>query len=596
MTRSAAGVSSDRARGRGLKLLIAAGMLVGVAPLAVSASAAADGYSVSLVPAPGPVPVAVAVDQATDRVYLASLSSDQVTVVNGATNAIAATVALTGNPLGVTPDATTNVIYVTERTPSGVDVAVIDGATATVTATIPATSGQTSIGIAVDSSTDTVYVANEDEADLTVIDGATNTVVGTISTGSNTMPYQVTVDEPAGVVWVSTLADGTAGGRVIAIDAASHAVLASIPVSKGSVYGIAVDAATDTIYAADGGGHDVAVIDGTTDALVATVPVPISLGPLGVAVDTQAGTIYATSSSAEFGTTWTINAATNTITDTLGRGGIAVAADQVTGAAYEAPYSTPGLWVVTPAASNAWSPVITTTSLPNWNTGSPGSQTVAANAFPAASFSESGALPPGLKFSPDGTVSGTPAAGSGGNYPITVTASNGTPPDFTRPIDLVVDQPPVVTAPSGVTFRVGTTSSVPLQATGYPAPVLGIVYGPPGLAVRGSADTGWQLVGSPPPGSGGTYDLELSASGAGITYRHIAVTIDEAPAITSKPAATFRTGVRGGSFFVDATGYPAPAFTETGKLPYGISLTPRGALIGTPGLACWRRVPPHDHR
>ena len=48
---------------------------------------------------------------------------------------------------------------------------------------------------------------------------------------------------------------------------------------------------------------------------------------------------------------------------------------------------------------------------------------------PTAAFSESGALPIGVTFTDNGdgtaTLAGTPAAGSGRDYPITITASNG---------------------------------------------------------------------------------------------------------------------------------------------------------------------------
>ena len=38
------------------------------------------------------------------------------------------------------------------------------------------------------------------------------------------------------------------------------------------------------------------------------------------------------------------------------------------------------------------------------------------------------------------TLSGTPAAGTGGTYPITITATNGVSPDATQTFTLTVDQ------------------------------------------------------------------------------------------------------------------------------------------------------------
>jgi len=55
---------------------------------------------------------------------------------------------------------------------------------------------------------------------------------------------------------------------------------------------------------------------------------------------------------------------------------------------------------------------------------------------PTASISESGALPSGITFTDnhDGTatLAGTPAAGTGATYPLTLTASNGVSPKYFR--------------------------------------------------------------------------------------------------------------------------------------------------------------------
>ena len=54
--------------------------------------------------------------------------------------------------------------------------------------------------------------------------------------------------------------------------------------------------------------------------------------------------------------------------------------------------------------------------------------TVTTTGEPAPALTETGALPAGLTFVDNGngtaTISGTPAAGTGGSYPITITATN----------------------------------------------------------------------------------------------------------------------------------------------------------------------------
>jgi hypothetical protein len=56
-----------------------------------------------------------------------------------------------------------------------------------------------------------------------------------------------------------------------------------------------------------------------------------------------------------------------------------------------------------------------------------------------------------------------------------------------------------------------------------------------------------------------------------------------APAITSGATATFTVGVQG-SFQVSASGSPGPAVFESGALPAGVTVSPRGLISGTPSM------------
>jgi len=73
----------------------------------------------------------------------------------------------------------------------------------------------------------------------------------------------------------------------------------------------------------------------------------------------------------------------------------------------------------------------------------PGSFNVETRANPVASLTKTGALPSGVSFVNNGdgtaTIAGTPTAGSGGSYPITITAANGIAPNATQNFDLTVD-------------------------------------------------------------------------------------------------------------------------------------------------------------
>ena len=71
-------------------------------------------------------------------------------------------------------------------------------------------------------------------------------------------------------------------------------------------------------------------------------------------------------------------------------------------------------------------PAITSTNNITFSIGNSGSFTVTAIGSPTPTLSESGTLPSGVSFSTStGVLSGTPASGTSGTYPLTLTASNG---------------------------------------------------------------------------------------------------------------------------------------------------------------------------
>ena len=88
------------------------------------------------------------------------------------------------------------------------------------------------------------------------------------------------------------------------------------------------------------------------------------------------------------------------------------------------------------------SPAITSANTATFETGTQSSFTVTTTGKPAPSITETGALPSGVTFKDNGngtaTLSGTPAAGTGGVYTITFTAQNGIAPNATQSFTLDV--------------------------------------------------------------------------------------------------------------------------------------------------------------
>ena len=90
-------------------------------------------------------------------------------------------------------------------------------------------------------------------------------------------------------------------------------------------------------------------------------------------------------------------------------------------------------------------PVITSGNSATFTVGAAGSFTVTATGFPTPTVSESGTLPSGVAFNATtGVLSGTPAAGTGGTYNISFTASNGGTPNATQSFTLTINQAPAV--------------------------------------------------------------------------------------------------------------------------------------------------------
>jgi hypothetical protein len=229
-------------------------------------------------------------------------------------------------------------------------------------------------------------------------------------------------------------------------------------------------------------------------------------------------------------------------------------------------------------------PAITSANSTTFTVGTAGTFTVTATGFPAPTFSETGALPTGVTLNPTtGVLSGTPGAGTGKTYSITITASNGVGSPASQSFTLTVDQAPAITSANSTTFTVSTLGTFTVTATGFPAPSLSETGTLP-TGVTFNPVTG-VLSGTPGPGTAGTYPIMFTASnGVGTAAtQNFTLTVGQPPAITSANSTTFTVGTAG-TFTVTATGFPAPTFSETGALPTGVTFnTTTGVLSGTPG-------------
>ncbi|MGV7698383.1 YncE family protein [Mycobacterium kansasii] len=194
----------------------------------------------------------VAVDPGTHTVYVAYLPGS-VSVFDGKTHTVTTRVDVGSRAIGVAADPGTHTVYVAaleDRT-----VSVIDGSTNSVTATVKVRGGFSDVNpIAVDPNTHTVYLANLGDDTVSVIDGSTNTVTSTVV--GVAQPNGVAVDPGTRKVFVVTRMD-----KMSVIDGSTNKVTATFPV--GSWPGaVAVDPGTHTVYVANTAEHTVSVIEG----------------------------------------------------------------------------------------------------------------------------------------------------------------------------------------------------------------------------------------------------------------------------------------------------------------------------------------------
>jgi DNA-binding beta-propeller fold protein YncE len=507
-----------------------------------AAAAPAAGYTASYMSIAQYVPAGfgqlglVAVNPATDTVYTAApfaTGGSELIATDAASGAVVATIPLPGLAGAVAVDSVTDTVYVDLPEEDGNELAVIDGATNEVTGTVPFPAGA-GFAIAVDNATDQIYVGGG--AGVFDVDGSTDAVVADFSLPAAAVA--IAVDESANTLWaVSHSATSDYAGAATELNGTTGAIISTLSITSGQPHGVAVNPVTDTVYVAALGdpppapaAGGVVVIDGATGTITTTVQ---QYGLFAVAADPSADVVYAagldnSTGQTSVGQLTIIDGATNTIADTLPAGGQRIALDTATGQAFETTpeFDYPGVWAITPSATNGVSPVIVgSTSLAD-----PGDQFMefqfqTASATPAATFTETGTLPAGVTLSPSGLLSVSTTPGTGGTYPITVTASNGVAPDYSETFTLIINDAPVITSSAAeLTFHAGAAASFTVTATGLPAPTFsetgalpaGVSFSPAGV-----------LSGTPAGDTAGSYPMEVTATNsAGTATQELTLAVD----------------------------------------------------------------------
>jgi large repetitive protein len=242
-------------------------------------------------------------------------------------------------------------------------------------------------------------------------------------------------------------------------------------------------------------------------------------------------------------------------------------------------------------------PAFTSAAAGTFTVGSAGTFQISATGYSVPVLAETGALPGGLTYTSLGngaaTISGTPIAGSGGVYTVTLTAANAAGAPTTQAFTLTVLEGANFTSSGSGALTAGVAGSTAIHVAGYPAPTItesGAL--PAGVTFVSMGNGNAIFTGTPAAGTGGAYVVTITASNAAggsntTVSQKYTLDVMQAPAFTGATSATISAGATGKPIVIGTTGFPAAALVESGALPQGVTFRDNGngtgQFLGTPG-------------
>ena len=261
----------------------------------------------------GNYPMGVAVTLDGKKVYVTNIYDKTVSIIDATKNKVTATIPVGNAPRGVAISPDGKRVYVPHPdlgNPSNNTILIIDTSTNEVEATVLV--GEVPFGVAVTLDGKKVYVTNIDDKTVSVIDTATNTVIATIPVGNN--PRGVAISPDGKRVYVAC-DEGSNNGYIYVIDAVKNQVTATVLVGKLPSE-VAVTPDGKRVYVTNGLSNTISVIDTATNKVTATIPV--GNAPSGVAVTPDGSKVYVTNSGSN--NVSVIGTSTNKVTATMNVG------------------------------------------------------------------------------------------------------------------------------------------------------------------------------------------------------------------------------------------------------------------------------------
>ena len=288
----------------------------------------------------GAEPRGVAFDSANGNIYATNFDSGTVSVISGAKNKIVKTITVKQNPMGIVFDSLNDNLYVAcggsgnlgsdQGFTSGAGfVSVINGATNKVVATISV--GTAPYDLVFDRDNGLIFVSNHfsNPGTVSVINGSTNTLFATVTVGGAfSEPEGIAYDSANGDIYVANWASGT----VFVFNATTPFGGVTTISGFSEPTGVMFDSVNGLVYVANSAALSVSVIAGNNNSVVKTIPsVGFELGPYEFALNPSSNKIYVTADSLSV-----IDGASNNVTSTISVGDfpVGVSFDSLNGMLY----------------------------------------------------------------------------------------------------------------------------------------------------------------------------------------------------------------------------------------------------------------------
>jgi YVTN family beta-propeller protein len=274
----------------------------------------------------GDNPIALAIDRKANKIYVANTGSGSISVIDGASDHVVATIPGEAHPYAIAANDITGTIYVTNTYSDAVTVIDVHTDKAH-----PLNVGGAD-GIAIDSRTNTIFLTHYEDPELRIVDGVTG-AVRKVRVGAHI--WGMVFDEGSGSLYLAH----TVTAEIVSVNEKTLAVH-TIPVGQIPC-ALAVNPATQRLYSVNYGDETLSVIDLRAQRAIATLPV--GHHPQAVAVDATPNVIYV--ANVHGNSVTAIDGRNNRVIGTLAAGEhpYAVAVDAETGKAFTASYGSPAL-------------------------------------------------------------------------------------------------------------------------------------------------------------------------------------------------------------------------------------------------------------